>query len=345
MKILVTADPEIPVPPTNYGGIERVIDSLIRELRDRNHEIGLISHSESTCHVDWKSSWTRPSSRGITNMLAHSLALEQALYSFRPEVIHSFSRIAYMWLHLVTKLPKVMSYQREPTKRTTSLATRLAGRSLAFTGCSEHIAKTGSLGGGLWHAVPNFVDLRNFSYKSKVEEEAPLVFLSRIEPIKGCHTAIAIAKESGRRLLIAGNRVESGSAVGYWDTEIQPHLGKDGIEYVGEVNDVQKNELLGQAAAMVVPIEWEEPFGIVFAEALACGTPVIACPRGSVPQIVEDGVHGFHVRDVDEGVVAVERLVGISREACRNRVEHRFTVEVVATQYEEVYKRVIESSR
>jgi glycosyltransferase involved in cell wall biosynthesis len=139
--------------------------------------------------------------------------------------------------------------------------------------------------------------------------------------------------------LIAGNRVETGSAAGYWDREIAPHLGRDGIEYVGTVNDAQKNELLGSAAAMLVPIEWEEPFGIVFAEALACGTPVISSPRGALPEIVEHGRHGFLINSMEEGVAAVGRLGEISRAECCKRVEEKFILEIVVRKYLDIYER------
>lgn len=340
MRILYTADPELTVPPILYGGIERIIASLIREMRLLGQEVGLLAHPESSVCVDWKRGWPGPVSQSLRDTLDNQRAMSRAVLDFRPAVIHSFSRIAYFGKHLVTRQAKVMSYQRAPSRRTTSLAARLAGKSLIFTGCSEHIASTGRQGGGIWETIPNFVDPEKLGFVAVVPADAPLVFLSRIEPIKGCHTAIAIAKASGRRLLIAGNRVETGSATGYWDREIAPHLGRDGIEYLGTVDDDQKNALLGNAAAMLVPIEWEEPFGIVFAEALACGTPVIACPRGAVPEIVQDGVHGFHVSNVNEGMAAVRRLPEISRAACRKQVEDHFTVQVVALRYLELYRRM-----
>lgn len=342
MRILYTADPELPVPPVHYGGIERIIASLIENVRKKGHQVALVAHRDSTEAVDLRCSWPGKSSQSGKDTLLNSIELTRTAVTFRPDVIHSFSRIAYLTPLLPFSIPKVMSYQREPSARTTSLGNRLARGTLTFTGCSEHIAATGRRqSGGVWHAIPNFIDPKKFDFVTEVSRDAPLVFLSRIEPIKGCHTAIAIAKASGRRLLIAGNRVETGSAVGYWDKEIAPHLGKDGIEYVGTVNDEQKNALLGQAAAMVLPIEWEEPFGIVFAEALACGTPVIACPRGSVPEIVKNGVHGFHVQNIHEGMAAVQQLDQISRAACRRHVEERFTVQVVAEQYLELYRSLL----
>jgi glycosyltransferase involved in cell wall biosynthesis len=210
-----------------------------------------------------------------------------------------------------------------------------------FTGCSEHIAQTGSGSGGDWRAIPNFIDPSNFDYVARVKDDAPLVFLSRLERIKGVHTAIAIAKRARRRLLIAGNQVNSAEGTAYWRTAIEPHLGSDGIEYVGAVNDREKNLLLGQAAAMVVPIEWEEPFGIVFAESLACGTPVISTPRGAVPEIIEHGKHGFIVNSIEEGALAVGNLKSISREACREHVEANFSLPSIAQRYLSLYDEVV----
>jgi glycosyltransferase involved in cell wall biosynthesis len=343
MRILFTADPELPVPPLLYGGIERIVDSLITEMRCRGLVVGLLAHPESRSVVDWKAGWPGSASQRWQDTLVNIQALSRAIHEFKPDLVHSFSRIAYFGGHLLTRQPKVMSYQRDPSPRTTDWATRLARKSLVFSGCSKHIAAAGRMAGGRWEAIPNFIDPAKFFFVAEVPPEAPLVFLSRIEPIKGCHTAIAIAKASGRRLLIAGNRVETGRARGYWDQEIAPNLGKDGIEYVGSVNDEQKNKLLGQAAALVVPIEWEEPFGIVFAEALACGTPVISCPRGALSEIVANGVHGFLIQCVNDGVDAVLRLKEISRAACRKNVDENYTVQVVAGKYLELYNQMISS--
>lgn len=340
MRILLTADAELPVPPVLYGGIERVIASLIEEFRRRGHQVGLVAHAGSSAEVDSFFPWPGKTSQGRLDSFRNTLALNKAVKSFRPDVLHSFSRLMWLFpLALSTKkFPIVMSYQRDPSGRTVRLARRVLGTRLRFTGCSQSIADLGlSRGGGEWNGIANFIDPGKFTFQANVDSDAPLVFLSRIEPIKGCHNAIAIAKASGKRLQIAGNRVETGSAAGYWDREIAPHLGHDGIEYVGTVNDTQKNELLGSAAAMLVPIEWEEPFGIVFTEALACGTPVISCPRGALPEIVEQGRHGFLINSVEEGVDAVNRILEISRAECRKRVEEKFTLSVVANQYLKLY--------
>jgi glycosyltransferase involved in cell wall biosynthesis len=237
-----------------------------------------------------------------------------------------------------------MSYQRYPSSRTVSWGVKLAGDSLTFTGCSDHICRQGRVAGGVWHTIHNCVELEKYTFQSTVAPDAPLVFLSRVERIKGAHTAIAAARLTKRRLLIAGNYSTTGEEGRYWQEEIVPHLGRDGIEYIGTVNDEQKNALLGKAAAMIVPIEWEEPFGIVFAEALACGTPVISCPFGALPEIVRHGIDGYLVNNLEEAGAAIQNLPEIDRRNCRQRAEHCFSASVIVEQYEQLYKSLISAS-
>jgi glycosyltransferase involved in cell wall biosynthesis len=242
---------------------------------------------------------------------------------------------------LFRKTPKVMSYQRFVSARTVRLGAALGGQSLVFTGCSEFITAKGSAFGGTWHAIPNFIDTDLYEFSAAVPTDAPLVFLSRIESIKGVHLAIDVAKRTGRRLVIAGNRATSGHECDYWTNVIKPQLGKNRIEYIGEVDDSTKIGLLNSAAAMIVPVQWDEPFGIVFAEALACGTPVISCPRGALPEIVRDGVDGFLVHNADEACQAVNAIGRIDRGVCRQRAVDSFSAEVVSRRYELLYASLI----
>lgn len=341
MRVLFTVDPEIPVPPKLYGGIERIVDGLIKELRRRGHEVGLMANPASECAVDFFVGWQGSKSQRDADTIRNTLALLRAVDKFRPNLIHSFARMMYLLPLLPRKIAKIMSYQRGAGGRQIRIASKLGGRSMAFTGCSEYIAEMGRSWGSHWTAVPNFVDTDFFRFQPRVPDDAPLVFLSRMERIKGAHTAIALARKTGRRLILAGNRVTHEEGESYWKTEIEPFLNKEGVEYIGPVNDEQKNELLGSAAAMVVPIEWDEPFGIVFAEALACGTPVISCPRGALPEIVKHGQHGFLVHSFDEGLEAINRLSEIKRSDCRRQAEERFSREVVVGQYEALYSRML----
>jgi glycosyltransferase involved in cell wall biosynthesis len=339
MRILLTVDPEIPVPPVTYGGIERIADSLVRALRSRGHHIGLVAHPKSTSLSDAFFPWVGSRSQSLADAFCNTGVLYRAASSFEPDVIHSFSRMLYMLPLLNNELPKLMSFQREPTARTVRLANALARGSLNFTGCSEYICNNGRKGGGRWDAIYNFADTNYYKFQSVVSRDAPLVFLSRIERIKGAHSAIAVAQRTRRRLIIAGNHAQTGPDAEYWSDEIKSHISGN-IEYVGPVNDMQKNDLLGQAAAMIVPIEWNEPFGIVFAEALACGTPVISCPRGALPEIVRSGVEGYLVNSIDEACVAVSSIEKIDRGACRKRAEEKFSLSVIAAQYEGLYARL-----
>jgi len=341
MKILLTADPELPVPPLLYGGIERIVDLLVTGLQARGHTVGLVAHPGSTSPADKLFPWQGVQSQDKFDAFQNTVTLWSAVQKFQPDLIHSFSRVLYLLPILRSRLPKVMSYQRYPNSRTTRWGTKLARGSLTFTGCSDYICRIGQASGGVWHTIHNCVELEKYTFQPTVADNAPLVFLSRIERIKGAHTAIAAARKAGRRLLIAGNQVNTDDGKRYWQEEIAPYIGKDGIEYVGAVNDVQKNELLGQAVAMIVPIEWDEPFGIVFAEALACGTPIISCHRGALPEIVRQGIEGYLVNSVEETCFAIEQLSKIDRSNCRQRAQECFSAPVVVKQYEQLYKSLI----
>lgn len=343
MRLLVTADPEIEVPPRLYGGIERIVDVLVRRLRAAGHTVGLVARPGSECPNDAFFPWPGGRSLSRRDTVVNTLALGRAVRAFRPDVVHSFSRIAYLLPHLRGRIPIIMSFQREPTPSTIGLAVRLAapGR-LTFTGCSDYIARRGRPAGGEWHGIPNFADTEGLTPGSpSVPDDAPLVFLSRVEEIKGAHWAIEIARRTDRRLIIAGNHSDRDDPEGhFWREQIAPEIGKGGIEYVGPVDDAQKKALLGGARAMVVPVQWDEPFGIVFAESLACGAPVISCPRGALPEIVRPGIDGFLIKSIGEGCEAVERVGALDRAGCRRRAVDHFSADAVVARYSDLYARV-----
>ncbi|MDQ3821496.1 MAG: glycosyltransferase, partial [Acidobacteriota bacterium] len=334
MRILITADPEIPVPPMLYGGIERIIDILVRELKSLGHVVGLIAHRDSQSPANNLFTWRGLHSQNKIDLIHNTSTLKRAINDFQPDIVHSFSRVMYLLPVLASSIQKIMSYQRPPSTRTVKYGSRLGRGTLSFTGCSDHISRNIRAAGAQARTIHNCVELNKYVYQPAVSDTAPLVFLSRIERIKGAHTAIKVAQKTGRRLIIAGNYVTDGEEGRYWSEEVLPHLGQNGIEYIGPVNDEQKNELLGQAAAMIVPIEWDEPFGIVFAEAMACGTPVISSMRGALPEIVRQGVDGFLVNNLQEACDAVNNLSLIKRIDCRQRIEQSFSSPVIVSRYE-----------
>lgn len=341
MRLLITADPGLPVPPPLYGGIERVIDGLVRQLVSRGHDVTLLADTLSTSPATRRWPWPKTSPHTLLGQISHMGMLARAVRECRPDLVHSFSRLWFLLPALLAKIPSVMSYQREPTLAAVRRAVRVSRGSLAFSGCSAYICRQGGRAGGTWTAIPNGIPLSQYEFRARVSHDAPLLFLSRVERIKGAHTAIQVARRSGRRLVIAGNHSETGDEGRYWREVIAPEVGRGGVEYIGAVNDEQKNEWLGKAAALLVPVEWEEPFGIVFAEALACGTPVISSPRGALPEIVRPGIDGFLEGSIEGLCKAVSEVHTIDRAQCRRRAEEYFSIDVVADQYEALYRRWI----
>jgi glycosyltransferase involved in cell wall biosynthesis len=342
VRIAITADPYLPVPPRFYGGIERVIDLLVRGLASRGHEVTLFAHPESSTEATLRPYGVPPH----TSRAARARELAQigsGLWSLRHsvDVIHSFGRLAALLPVLpLHGLPKIQSYQRPVPWNGVRRAASLARGSLVFTGCSTSLyAGEEARGGARWRTVFNGVDMTRYTPVPAVAADAPLVFLGRVERIKGPHHAIAIARAARRRLVIAGNLAPGPDAL-FYQRDVAPHVDGEAVSYIGPVDDEQKNRLLGSAAALLMPIEWDEPFGIVMAEALACGTPVIGFPRGSVPEVIVHGANGFHCRGIEDAAAAVSRIDGIDRVAVRADAERRFGHDAIVDEYERLYSEL-----
>ncbi len=336
LRIALTADPELPVPPVHYGGIERIVDLLATALAARGHAVTLFAHPDSTAPVALRP-WPGRHSGARADCVRNAAFLARHVAAGRFDVVHSFSRLAYLAPLLAWPIPKLMSYQREISPRTTRLAHRLARGSLAFSAISRQMI--GPDLAGPWHLVPNAVQLDTYPFRAEVAADAPLMFLGRIEAIKGPDLAIEAARRSGRRLVLAGNVPDAHR--GWFAERIEPHLDGAAIRYVGPVDDARKAALLGESCALLMPIRWEEPFGIVMIEAMACGTPVVGLRRGAVPEVVADGETGYVVDGLDALVDAVGRIDRIDRRACRARVERLYGADPVAEAYLAVYRDLL----
>lgn len=310
---------------------------LARGLVRRGHEVTLFAHASSQS-AGGLVKWRGKDSRNLWDTVQNATALWQQVQTGQFDIVHSFSRIAYLTPILTNSTPKLMSYQRDISRKTTKLAYQLAGGSLEFSAISDWMVKSVK-DIGTWHMIPNGVDLAIYDYVPSVLADAPFVFLGRIEEIKGPHLAIEIAKRTNRKLVIAGNIPSDKQA--WVDAHVLPLIDGKQITYIGPVNDAQKNKLLGRAAAFLMPILWEEPFGIVMAEALACGTPVIGLNRGAVPEVVEDGISGIVRNTLDELVDAIDAPFDLSRQACRKRAESAYSESVIVDQYVQLYQQIV----
>ena len=337
----MTADPEIPVPPSQYGGIERIVDLLTSALALRGHSVHLCANA-SSANGYLRCKLPGATSHGVLDTIKNTVAISNHYRKYGPfDLVHSFGRMAYTVPFLLSGTPVLQSYQRAVTASRTKRAIAAARGPLAFSACSRSCASTGQSGGGSWHVIYNGVELKRYPFQATVPPDGPLVFLGRIEPIKGAHHAIKAALTADRTLIIAGNHHNSGPQHEYFRKEILPFCDGQRVQFVGPVDDTQKATLLGSAAALLFPIQWEEPFGIVMTEALACGTPVIAFRRGAVPEVVEHRKTGFLCDNVGEMVSAIEALHTIDRSNCRQAVESRFSSEVITTQYEDLYRKLL----
>src|ERR1700674_2153588 len=351
MRIAITVDPYYPVPPPEYGGIERIVDFVVRGLQARGHEITLFAHPQSTASKNLIG-YGVPPHQGLR---ARALELRQVGWGLwhrrrQLDVILSWGRLAALLPVLpLRRLPKIQRYCRGSVPwESVNKAVCLAGDSICFVGSSTSVYGDRSDCGrtvGRWQTIFDGVELEKYRFVEQVAPDAPLVYLGRLEAMKGVHTAIAVAKASGRKLIIAGNKVMTSPDLGYFDQEVAPHLDGRQVEYIEPVNDRQKSELLGRCAALLFPTQYKEGFGIVMAEAMACGTPVLATPCGSVPEVVRDNVNGFVCPGVDDFVVAVRKLSDIDRAAVRRDCEQRFNAEAIVSQFEQLCDAMVQSTR
>jgi glycosyltransferase involved in cell wall biosynthesis len=336
LRIALTADPELPVPPRLYGGIERIIDMLARGLEARGHEVTLFAHAHSVS-VGRLVAWPGRHSRSPPDTVRNAATLMQMVLMGRFDLVHSFSRVAYLAPILPLTIPKLMTYQREISPRTIHLGNFLSRGTLEFSAVSHSMMRE-VRHIGRWTMVPNGVPLDAYTFQAHVSPDAPLVFLGRVEEIKGPHLAVQIAQRAGVPLVIAGPIPDAHRS--WFAAHIAPHIDNQNVTYVGAIDDVQKNALLGTARALLMPILWDEPFGIVMAEAMACGTPVIGLNRGSVPEVIEDGKTGFVLDDVQQMITSIPRLRELNRSNCRTRAEQLYSQPAITERYLDLYRDI-----
>lgn len=338
MRIGLIAPPWLPVPPPGYGGTEVVIDDLARALQARGHEVTLFTVGESTCPVERRYLYdtaAEPMGVGIDEA-AHLLAAYDALGDM--DVIHDHTMLGPL-------LAANLSHPRPPIVTTchgvfTAVTRRIfaeVARHSAVVAISHDQARRAT-GIPLSAVVHHGIDLELF--RPGPGDGGYLLFLGRMSPDKGAHRAVRIARESGYPLLLAAKMREPGE-LAYFEEVVRPMLGQDD-DLAVEPPVTERLEMLRRAAALINPISWPEPFGLVMVEALATATPVLAFANGAAPEVVEHGCTGFLSRTEHDMIVDLGHLNRIDRAACRRAAELRFSMHDMAQAYQRVYNRVLD---
>lgn len=328
------------VPPPTYGGTELVVSLLTDELVKRGHEVTLFASGDSMSLANLESVHPRAlrldqsvKEYGIYEMLQLSQVFEQA---DQFDVIHSHIGCAAMPYANLVKTPMVHTLHGIFTPDNEKMFVR--ARKQPFVSISD-AQREPRLGLNYVATVYNGVVVESYKFYPQPDELPYLAFLGRISPEKGTHLAIDIAKQIGLPLKIAG-KVDAVD-VEYYETAVKPHVDGEQIQYLGEANHVQKNELMGRAVATLFPITWREPFGLVMIESMASGTPVIAMEMGSTKEVIAHGKTGFLCHSVEECVDAFRHIKTIDRLACREHVLANFSVGRMVSGYEAVYEKLM----
>jgi glycosyltransferase involved in cell wall biosynthesis len=339
LRIGLVAAPFIPVPPVRYGGTELFVGQLAHGLTRLGHDVVVYANGESNvpCELRYlypSAHWPPESDlAGLLRDINHTgWACRDA--NKRVDVIHlnsapglSFTRFLDIPTVYTVHHPKepILSefYARMPDVSYVTIS--------AFQQSMEAMPRMTTIHHGLDTSL----------YRLTEKKQAYLSFLGRMTPQKAPHLAVEVARKAGIPLKLAGEIQPMYR--GYWESKMEPLIDGSFVEFLGEADLQLKNELLGNSMALLFPIQWDEPFGLVMIEAMACGTPVIALPGGSVREVVADGVSGWVCRDADEMVSRVLDL-HISATSCRQYVEDEFSIELMVRRYESVYEDAIETA-
>ena len=343
MRIAQIAPLHEAVPPKLYGGTERVVSFLTEELVAQGHDVTLFASGDSVTTAKLKSVWPRALrlDPAIRDPIAPHMLLMETVRRQAGE---------FDVLHFHMDYWPFSLFGRQRTPFVTTMHGRLDLAELPPVFDMFPDVPIVSISDAQRRPLPqaNYVSTVQHGLPHDLLTPQPgpkdyLAFLGRIAPEKGPDRAIRIARACGIPLKIAA-KVDRADQV-YFDSVIRPMLAGGGVEMIGEINDAQKPEFLSGAMALLMPIDWPEPFGLVMIEAMACGTPVIAFNRGSVPEIVEDGVSGYIVEDETGAMAAVNRLSRLSRATVRQRFEARFTARRMAEDYVSIYRSLAGEDR
>lgn len=328
------------VPPPAYGGIELVVSHITNELVRRGHQVTLFASGDSQTLARLKAVCAAairsdPSIKeyAVYEMLELSQVYEQAA-DF--DIIHSHIGIAALPIAALVKTPTLHTLHNSFTPDSRKLFNFHSRQPYISISNAQRELDLNYIG-----TVYNGIDITDYPFQAQPQNPPYLAFLGRLSPEKGPQHAISIAKQSGWRLKMAG-KLDATDKL-FFEQEIAPQIDGKQIEYLGEVDDAHKAELLGNAAATLFPITWSEPFGLVMVESMAAGTPVIAINNGSVPEVIVHGKTGFVCQSYAEMADIIPNALKLNRQDCRDHVAANFSVGRMVDGYEVAYQKLIAS--
>ncbi len=341
MRIAQVAPLYESVPPKLYGGTERVVSYLTEELVRRGHEVTLFASGDSVTSavlVAGHERALRLDAKCNDALIPHLIMLERVYERVNEfDVIHFHCDYLHFPLSRRYDCPNVTTlHGRLDLPELVALYNEFCEmRVISISDAQRAPLPWLNWQATVHHGLP--LDL----YQYSARPDGYLAFVGRVSREKGLERAIAVAKRTGMKLRIAA-KVDRQDRC-YFDSEIKPLLDHPLIEFLGEIGEREKNEFFGKAVALLVPVDWPEPFGLVMIEAMACGTPVIAWRRGSIPEVIDEGESGYVVETVEEAVEALGRIEKLSRKRCREIFERRFSAGRMTDDYVAAYERLVEN--
>ena len=344
MRVGIIAPPWVPVPPPAYGGTEAVIDRLARGLLAVGDDVLLWTTGDSSCPVERRHVLDRAETdrMGLAAIeLRHLIRGYEAMADWGADIVHDHTLIGPVYSHRFPDLPVVTTNHGPFNDELTDLYRAIGDHVPVIAISHDQASRAGDL--PIAAVIHHGIDLDRFPAGDGAgDDDGPyFLFLGRMAPEKGARRAALAARQAGARLIMAAKMREPWEYQ-FFTEQVEPLLGDD-VVYVGEADHGTKLQLLRGATALVNPIRWPEPFGLVMIEALACGTPVLAFHEGAAPEIVDDGVTGYLCDDVDDLAEHLDKAVDLDRGACRTAAEARFSTARMVDDHRRLFAHVVES--
>ncbi len=331
------------IPPRKYGGTERVISALTEELVRRGHKVTLFASGDSKSSAELESAFPSPLRKAYPNpneimkrIQATLLHLGKA-YARQNEfdIIHDHTSYFGMSYAQSCRVPVVSTLHGELSKENISMYEKLDKPYLVTI---SHAQQKFAPQLKYMATIYNGLNMQHYPFGNTHRDY--LLVVGRFTPEKGIHNAITIARKLNMALIIAAKLEEQNRE--YFETKIKPFLNGN-IQWVGEVTETQRNSLMSRARCFLHPLEWEEPFGLTIIESMACGTPVVAFSKGSMPEIIQSGKNGYLAKNIPEMIEAVKNIDNIDRAYCRRYALQNFNAGKMAQEYEMVYESILAS--